>query len=99
MATIGTTPHVIYTCPTGLKARVLVFLYRPTGFGAGTLMRANVGGIRLREDTATSTTMFDALAGGSGLIITTGQTVTLDGDAGANNESAFFFVTVEEHLA
>jgi len=93
--TIGTTPFVIYTVPTGQKAILKSFVFRPTGFGAGTDMNANVASRRMRVETATSLVMLDAIAGAQ-LTLVAGDTVTLDGDSGSDNESAFFFISFVE---
>lgn len=94
-ATIGVTPVVLYTCPANKKALVKTFLFRPTGFGAGTDMNANAAGVRLRTETATSLVMLDAL-GGREIVLNATETLTLDGDSAADNESAFWFITFQE---
>ncbi len=93
--TIGTTPFVLYTVPTGFKTLLKAFLYRPTGFGAGTKMQPVVAGSNLRDDSSTSTVMFDCLSGAT-LLLNASETITLKGDSGSNNESAFWFITFQE---
>ena len=92
--TIGTTPFVLYTVPTGSKAILKTFLFRSTGFGAGTDMQAVANGIILLDTTTQATAMENALS--SPVILAAGQTVTLKGDSASNNESAFFFITFQE---
>ena len=92
--TIGTTPFVLYTVPAGRKAILKTFVFRATGFGAGTTMQAVANGINLLDTSSTSNTMVNALV--SSIILAAGQTVTLKGDSGSNNESAFFFITFQE---
>lgn len=96
-ATIGTTAFVLYTCPAGKVALVKSFKWRPTGFGAGTLMNARAKSVILQQALATSAVMFEVA--GNGIRLTAGQTIDLNGDSGANNESAFFDVTVQELTA
>lgn len=93
-ATIGTTPFVLYTCPAGKKALVKSFKWRPTGFGAGTLMNARAKTRILSQKTVTSSVMEEVA--GNGILLIAGETIDLNGDSGANNESAFFDITVQE---
>lgn len=92
--TIGTTPFVLYTCPTGKTALVKSFKWRPTGFGAGTLMNARAKSVILSQKLATSLVMEEIA--GNGIRLIAGQTIDLNGDSGANNESGFFDITVQE---
>jgi len=95
---VGTTPVVIYTCPTGQKARVTTFLWRPNGFGSGTEVFANVAGLRMDAETVIQT-VFRSVLQGSDVGIEAGDTITLSGDGGSNNSTVLFFVTVLESPA
>jgi len=92
--TIGTTPFVLYTCPAGKVALVKSLKARFTGFGAGTLGNVRAKAFILRQTTATETVMIESAGNGIRLIAT--ETIDLHGDSGADNESAFFDVTVQE---
>lgn len=92
--TIGTTPFVLYTCPTGKVALVKSFKWRATGFGAGTEMNARAKSQKLQVTTVVMTSMSEVA--GNGIRLVAGETIDLNGDSGANNESAFFDVSVQE---
>ena len=93
-ATIGTTAFVLYTCPTGKVALVKSFKWRATGFGAGTEMNARAKSQKIDTTTAVMGSMREAA--GNGIRLVAGETIDLIGDSAANNESAFFDVTVQE---
>lgn len=93
-ANIGTTPVTLYTCPTGKVAIVKSFKSRFTGFGAGTEGYARAKGQRLRTTNVIESTMIEIA--GNGIRLVAGETIDLAGDSAANNESAFFDITVQE---
>lgn len=92
--TIGTTPFVLYTCPTGKVALVKSYKVMATGFGAGTKINVRAKATNLRTTLAVETVMIESA--GNGIRLTAGQTIDLNGDSGANNESAFFDINVQE---
>ena len=92
--TIGTTPFVLYTCPSNKVALVKSIKVRFTGFGAGTTGNVRAKGNILRTTTSTETVMIESAGNGIRLVAT--ETVDLNGDSGSNNESAFFDVTIQE---
>jgi len=93
--TIGATSIItIYTVPTGKVCLVTNLLFRVTGLGNGTDMQLNAKLRRLREATATETSMVESA--GQGILMTAGDTVTITGDAASDNGSAFFIFSGEE---
>lgn len=92
--TVGTTPFVLYTCPAGKVAIVKSFKYAATGFGAGTFMNARAKTRIIDRMTVATNTMVEVA--GNGIRLTAGQTIDLNGDSAADNESAFFDVTIQE---
>lgn len=93
-ATIGVTPFVLYTCPAKKVALVKSFKYAATGFGAGTLMNARAKTRILDRMTVATNTMKEVA--GNGIRLVAGETIDLNGDSAADNESAFFDITVQE---
>ena len=84
----------MYTCPANKTAKIVSFKYRATGFGAGTEMNARAKGQKLSTQTALPSSMEEVAGNGIRLVAT--ETIDLNGDSGANNESAFFDITVQE---
>jgi len=92
--TIGTTPVVVYTCPTGKACLVTSYVTRFTGAGSNTGLFVNARGVRLRESTDPNEAAFEDAR--NGIRLAAGETITLSGDSGSNNGSAFFIFTGTE---
>lgn len=92
---IGTTPVIIYTCPTGKKSIIKALSFAGTSYGAGTYIRSLVNGIETRRGTVIEFAQVNSLPAGQ-IILTAGQTVSLTGDSAANNSSAEYNVTYQE---
>jgi len=94
-STIGSTTTItMYTCPAGKVALVTSLLVRFTGLGGNTSVFVNARALRLREATATEASMIESA--GQGIRLEATETITLTGDNGADNGSAFFVVSVVE---
>jgi len=87
--TIGATSTItIYTVPANKVCLVTNLLFRVTGLGNGTDMQLVAKGRRLRESTATETSMTESA--GQGILLRATETLTITGDAAGDNGSAFF---------
>jgi len=92
--TIGTTAVVVYTCPAGKQCLVTNYQVRFSSFGANTSMFVNARLRRMREALTVEQTMVESVA--NGIRLAAGETLTLTGNSGSNNGSAFFIFSGTE---
>jgi len=95
--TIGTTPVIIYTCPAGKSCLVISYLTRVTSFGGNTFYFVNARDRRLRRARSADGEEINMIESASGGIrLAAGETISLSGNSGSNNGSAFFVFTGQE---
>lgn len=97
--TVGTTPAVVYTCPTGKRALILSMSWALIATGTGTKANSTINGKQGRQAVAIDTNgtpVQDPAVPPQGMLITAGQTIAFAGDAAGNNETVNYFISIQE---
>lgn len=91
----GTTPEIVYTCPTGKKALIITATTMFVAFGTGTRGQSNYGSVRGRSvNVADANPVSEPIA--LNLVLNAGETISFSGDAAGNNETANYNFSVQE---